>query len=323
MEQNISLIATLPTLRNAEDLTLVEKIFRHPRITSARYNTGGSSPFSPVKILEKLKPIADKHGKTLYVDLEGRQVRVGRWTPHSAGKVVLNQKFGITLPGQVYFRGAGWFEIVGAGEDGQTLFFRPKKMRQEYFLGESQSVHIVAKELEVQGSYLSGRDSEYIKAAAQNDINAFMLSFVEHIEDIAEFSTAHSEQFSGKCPKTELIAKIESVKGIEFVSMLSPSLLQEFGLMAARDDLFLSYVRERKNFLSALRTIVEKDPRAIVASKIMSGLERGGEVSMGDMADMVLMHQYGYRSFMLADEVTDSFEDAMEDWENIMLPLFI
>jgi hypothetical protein len=92
--------------------------------------------------------------------------------------------------------------------------------------------------------------------------------------------------------------------------------------MAARDDLFLSLVHERASMLEVLRLIVEKDPEAIVASRLMSGLlSENEEVSLGDMADLSLMSRLGYKKFMLSDSLSKCFNYAMEDWQRISEPL--
>jgi len=303
------LIATLPTFTGTKAQNLSEEILKHPLIDAARYNTGGDSPYAPKQILEILKPIADRYGKILYVDLEGRQVRVARWTPFSRGVATLNRDFTIELPGQIHFRRAGWCDIVNAKPEERKIFFKPHRMREEYYLGESQSVNVIAKNFEVKG-YLQDSDFEYIKTAVELGISHFMLSFVESIEDISELRDL---------PKAHLVLKIESQKGIEFVKKTPKKTLKKFQLMAARDDLFLSFVDRRSEFLDALKLIVKRDKNAILASKIMSGLlEYSSEVTIGDMTDIVLMNQFGYKHFMFSDELADCFTIAIHDWQEII-----
>ncbi len=314
------LIATLPTLVSDRNLLVAEQILNHPLIYAARYNTGGASPYTPAEILGKLNPLAQKSGKKLYVDLEGRQVRIDRWTPLSAGSVVLNRDFEIELPGKVYFRGLGWFEILNADAEERRIFFDPSSASLRYYLGESQSVHIIADKFEVFG-YLANQDADFINIAVGLGIRSFMLSFVENLEDINEFIESFRECEQSKIKRPEIVLKIESMKGLDFVKQFSPALLGDMNLMAARDDFFLAHIDNRKNFLESLRTIITKDPNAILASKVMSGLESGTEISMGDMADMILMAQFGYRNFMFSDELTKKFDMAMENWRSIIMPL--
>lgn len=317
------LIATLPTLTGPHAQNLSEEIIRHHLIKAVRYNTGGDSPYTPKQILEILKPIADRYGKTLYVDLEGRQIRVAKWTPFSMGVVTLNRDFVIELPGMIHFRRAGWLDIVNALPEERKIFFKPRRTKEEYYLGESQSVNIVAKNFEVKNGYLAGRDFEYIKEACGLGINQFMLSFVESLNDTSEFYRTYYEHGVGRdLLPPQLVLKIESQKGIELIENLSKKMLSEFQLMAARDDLFLSFVNKRSEFLNALKLIIKKDPNAISASKILTGLlEYPNEVTIGNMTDIVLMKQFGYKHFMLSDELSDCFALAMQDWQEIILPI--
>ena len=255
------LIATLPTLTGVEAQNLSEEILKHPLIEAVRYNTGGASPYTPKQILETLKPIADRHGKILYVDLEGRQIRVARWTPFSMGVATLNRDFTIELPGMIHLRRAGWCDIVNALPEERKIFFKPHGTKAEYYLGESQSVNVVAKNFEVKG-YLQSTDFEYIKAAVELGIFHFMLSFVESLQDTSEFYGAYYAYGAGRAlPKPRLVLKIESQKGIELVRKTSKKTLKEFQLMAARDDLFLSFVTQRSGFFEGLKLIVEKKPQ--------------------------------------------------------------
>ncbi len=316
------LIATLPTLTGTQAEKLAEEVIKHPGIDGVRYNTGGDSPYAPKHILEIIKPLIDRYQKAFYVDLEGRQMRVAHWTPQSRGVVTLNRDFDIELPGKIHFRRAGWFEIISALPEEKKIFFKPVRTKEEYYFGESQSVHVIAKNFEVRG-YLGGLDYEYIQESVNLGIANFMLSFVEEWADVMEFEETYQACGRGRdLPKSNLVLKIESQKGIELVEKNSKRTLAEFQLMAARDDLFLGFVQKRNRILDALKLIVAKNPRAILASKIMMGLlEYPHELTLGDMTDIKLMSQFGYKHFMLADELTDCFEEAMKNWQEIVLPV--
>src|SRR3989344_1000609 len=158
------LIATLPTFVSAKDLVLSERILRHPLIDGVRYNTGGASPYRAKTILEKLQALAEKHDKKFFVDLEGRQVRIAKWTPFSAGMVVLNRGFEIELPAKIHFRGLGWFDVLNADLKNNKIFFDGGFDSPRDYLGESQSVHIVAKRFNVNG-YLGESDYEFISGS--------------------------------------------------------------------------------------------------------------------------------------------------------------
>ncbi len=306
------LVATLPNVVYEKDLELAEKIISNLAVNSVRYNTGGDSPLSPLQILGRLNIAAKKYNKKLWIDLKGRQVRVLEWTPYESGSVKLNRKFKIKLPGKVFFRRTGWCEIVAADTLNQKIFFNPSSFGQNYFLGASQSVHIVAKEFEVAG-YLCEGDEEYIKSAANLNLNNFMLSFVESQADINEFKNCYYKYVLDPYKKGlgKVILKIESQKGLDFIEK---NYVGGFQLMAARDDLWLAFVNKREHFLEAVKRIVTIDPNALVASKMFSGLEFGSEATMGDLTDIALMKSFGYKNFMLSDELSKKFEEAVKLW---------
>ncbi len=322
------LIATLPTIREADDNTRIARIMHEPAVDAARYNTGGDSPESIQNIVAYLKETQDMYQKTIYIDLDGRQTRVAEWTPYSRGSVVLNQDFEIELPGEIHFRGVGWFDIIDAKPEERKIYFRTIARRSEYYLGKSQSVHVLAKRFQVKGSYLNATDRAYVQCGCKVGLDAFMLSFAESWNDVFEFIDIYAQQYAGKSPEpVELILKIESAAGIELVKGVSRVPLRHndfhvpYHLMAARDDLFLAYRHKRTAFLEALNLIIKKDPQAIVASKIMSGLEYGNEITYADMADVALMSQYGYKHFMLADELSHKIDVAVYTWDTIMKPI--
>lgn len=315
------LIATLPTIVTPEDFHLSAWIIGHPLIGAVRYNTGGASPLQPKEILKRLQTIAESFGKKLYVDLEGRQIRVAHWVSHTRKTVTLNRKIQLTFPAKAHFRGMGWFDILAADEEKRRIYIDTGAVARPYYFGESQSVHIVASELVIEENrYLSDMDHEYVSAAIELGISTFMLSFVEQPADITELHDYYWKHKDAK-EKPELVLKIESQKGLRFLQQYAHILAKDYTIMAARDDFFLSFVDNRQDFIDALRAIILADPNAILASRIMSGLERDGEVSLGDMSDMLLMHTLGYKNFMLADEAARSFPVHIKNWEHIILPM--
>jgi hypothetical protein len=314
------LIATLPTYVSDKDLLLARRILNHPLVGAARYNTGGKSPYTPERILSDMNALARAANKTLFVDLEGRQTRVAAWTPHSRGVVRLNRQFEIQLPGQIFFRGAGWFRILNVDKANQELYFEPLLSGARYYLGEGQSVHILAQQFQTP-AYLGGLDREFITAAAKQGIDHFMLSFVESVDDIREFNQAYSA-CPGISTSAQTVLKIESLKGIAFAKEHKELFFSgsSHRLIAARDDLYLGLKHHRGSVLAAMKLIAEIDSQAIVASRIMSGLETEGEVTLADIADAALMASFGYQNFMLSDGMSRQFDSAIESWEQVISP---
>ena len=95
-----------------------------------------------------------------------------------------------------------------------------------------------------------------------------------------------------------VISKIESMKGIDFVLRNNCYL----NLMAARDDLFINSDCSYE-IINYLKYIISKDKDAVCASRIFSSLCKTGKISLCDFEDLELMYLFGYRKFMLQDDV--------------------
>lgn len=118
----------------------------------------------------------------------------------------------------------------------------------------------------------------------------------------------------------QLVLKIESIRGLEFVESMPAKTFEKFPLIAARDDLMINIGENKAMMLLALQQIITKDPNAILASRIFSGLENSSNVTMADFSDLKLMRIMGYKNFMLSDEISQQhFDKAMKAWEDFQL----
>lgn len=306
------LIATLPSIHRTE---LMEMIISEPFIGGVRYNTGKASICSPKQTLEKILELTDKHGKKFWVDLKGRQLRVKNWAAPYYGKITLNHSIEVEFPAKVYFRGDSWTELKAV--ENNVIYVDPPP---KYAVGEGQSVNIVSKNLVVSGNqYPTLNDIEYIEAAASLGIKNFMLSFVERETDIYQFMHYVPFIFAG-LRNFEFALKIESLNGIEFVEKFDRQKMKEIFwqkivLIAARDDLFNQIGENKTDMFRALQKIILADENAILASRIFSSLETGGEPTLADFSDLFLMKRMGYKNFLLSDEICErNFEKAITAW---------
>ena len=293
------LIATLPSPHNAE---LAEQMFAHPMVDGARYNVGMRTKYSPEEVLSGMQEMADRHGKRFWVDLKGRQLRITKWADPTYGDIELNHEIKVSLPASIYFRGdTERYELRDV--DRNRLFVVPDPF---HALGAGQAVNIIGK-VEIIGPYFAGRDVEYIEAARNIGIHDYMLSFVERESDVSDLKSLDSQ--------AKPVLKIESPMGMDFVRNEYDGKCQ---LMAARDDLSVNLGEDRAAIGKAVRTIIEKDPSAIAASRIFRSLDTG-RLSEDDVADVGNLMSMGYRNFMLDDTISHRhFSDAMEAWKYFM-----
>jgi hypothetical protein len=296
----VELITTLPPIYQRE---LLEEVVEHPLVSDVRYNTGMNCDIPAEDILTEIVRFTEKYKKNLYLDLKGRQLRITEWSSPPYGPICLNHKIDVELPAKVFFRGdsAGTIRMI---TNGNQIYVDPPP---KYAVGAGQSVNIVSPSLKILDGYFLERDLEFIRAAKRFGIRRFFFSFSEFEEDIALFNSAISE-----IEKPKKLLKIESQNGVDLVRKLK-KIPRDLNLMTARDDLVIhvGVIGAGK----ASSDIIRKDRRAICASRLMMGLESGGEVTLADMNDIEMMRSIGYDRFLLSDGISNRhFRKAMNFW---------
>ncbi len=301
------LIVTLPPAHQDE---LLRSIIAHPLVSAVRYNTGMDSAFSPEETLRRILEQTRLFNKPLHIDLKGRQLRVTEWATPPYGPILLNHDVIAAPPAKVFFRGDDCCALKVV--NGRTIYVDPLP---KYSVGKGQSINIVGSDVQVKGG-LTDNDRAYIRAALRLGVGRFMLSFVEDAGDVRELEDAieANRHDQAKDVVAEIGLKIESQKGVDFVRKNQPDFLAKYRLIAARDDLMIQI--GGLAMLEALKIIVEKDCRAICASRLLLGIEQTGTVTAADMSDIMLMQIFGYRHFMFSDGISRKhFDEAINFWQ--------
>jgi pyruvate kinase len=130
-------------------------------------------------------------------------------------------------------------------------------------------------------------------------LNKVMLSYIEVPEDAAEVQVL--------LPGAEMILKVETKKGLVFARRHGAA---HGRLCAARGDLFIEVLQPHK-IIPALETVIQTDPNAIVASRVLDSLAYHPVPSSADISDIALLLSMGYRTFMLGDAVCLSWESLL------------
>lgn len=279
--KNCNLIGTLP---NLHDKKSVDEMMKCPYISEVRLNTGVNNLLTPEEIMEAIKSIECMYKKKVWIDLKGRQLRVNNWADPSYEAVELNHEIEIEYPAKIIFRGSKESNILHTRGNKIILDCPPERA-----VGKGQSVNIIAKSLDIKG-YLTNQDIELLKLSECFNMNNFMASFVESVDDLIEILKINN--------KANIICKIESKKGLDFINNANIKL----NLMAARDDLYTETFRNI-NMLKYLKNIIKKDENAICASRLFESLNKYDYVSLNDYEDIELMYLYGYRNYMLGDDI--------------------
>lgn len=295
----MEIIATVPP---PHEQKLLVDIATTPGLTQYRFNTGAKTPLSPKETLQKILEYIPK--EKLWVDIKGRQLRVEAWAVPTFGDMVLNRDFEGDLPMEIMLRNGDRTMIVA--KEGQKIFVSP---RPRFLIGAGQSVNIIGNNFRVTGDYLTENDRLYIEAAKELGLNKYMISFFEKLSDISEVLAVD--------PDGHIRGKIESLPGLELIKSDCSWISDRVGLVAARDDLVINLRFNAKKIFDALKLIIKQDPNAIVASRLLTSLQRESEVSLGDLSDVYLMKEMGYRNFLLSDQLC-SHEQAVQKAVSIL-----
>ncbi|OGC05110.1 hypothetical protein A2276_04115 [candidate division WOR-1 bacterium RIFOXYA12_FULL_43_27] len=281
MSNTAQIIATIPFYSSQRG-----QLAAHPFVSAIRYNTATETARGSRQTLSELQQISD--GKKLWIDLKTRQLRVREYSAVPEACIRLVHPIEVNTPVEVHFRDATWRAMEVRGD---RLYMEPGI---RVITGRGQPINILAPSLEIKG-FFTPSDLKYIRAAKSLGMHSFMLSFVERKEDI--------EKMLELDPEAEIIAKIESRRGLDFVRGDFAQYKGRVRLMAALDDLFTNMGRKKIDILPALQSIIAADPSAIAASRILTSLEHDEEPSFQDIATVRFLKLIGFDNFMLCDNV--------------------
>lgn len=257
----------------------LEEVAAHPRVDGLRLNTVMPIRERREQVLRRLSDL----GKTLWVDLKGRQLRVVGAAVPPFTKVRLSHRIEVDTPVEAWFSdGRERAVVVGVEGDRILLEDGPRRL-----VGPGESVNIVDPSLRIAGDLTAG-DRAWLEAMRERGLRHVMLSYVECPADAAGVRQ--------RLPDAEIVLKIESARGVDFAPRAGER------LMAARGDLYVEVVRPHR-IVGALRRVIDADPSAMVASRLFSSLARQPVPEAADVCDAAFLMALGYRTFMLGDEV--------------------
>ncbi|PIR94166.1 hypothetical protein COT97_02720 [Candidatus Falkowbacteria bacterium CG10_big_fil_rev_8_21_14_0_10_39_11] len=286
-----SFIGTYPPLVDHRGL-----LVRDESIDELRYNTIMPIGETPEELLIRL--CTEAKGKKIWLDLKCRQLRVTEFAYQPFEFVTLNHPIQIDTPFILHakFGQVGVHQVV----DGRKLILSARPVE---LFGAGQPVNILDKSLKIKG-FLTDQDRVFIAVAKTIGIHSYMLSFVEQEQDIVDILTLD--------PDAEIIAKIESRRGLQFVDEYYYKYVGRVRLMAACDDLYVNMRPDNLDILTALKQIIAADPTAIAASRILTSLETSDQLAMQDIMHLELLKQMGFVNFMLSDRLCFNQESCLE-----------
>jgi len=275
-------------------------ILQYPFIEGIRCNTG--APTSETKGIVIKSFQTDIHPIEPWVDLKCRELRLIKESTIPYENLEINHKIEVDMPTAMYYNEGKNFVIIDEIIDGNKINIKlPENYtgKEEIKFGKGASINIPDPSLKIHG-YMTSNDIEYVEASKEIGLHNYLLSYVEKVDDIKELLELD--------PEAKILAKIESKKGIDFVKNDYNKVKNKVRLLAARADLYIELDRPHE-ILDALKLIIQKDPDAIAASRILeSFMELEKVPRCTDFTDLGFLMEIGYKTFLLGDDICQNEE---------------
>ena len=223
--KNLDLLVTLwPTFKH------FERFANDSRLSGIRMN---GAMIHLNELANDLKTAKKSGGQVpLFYDVKGRQLRVSEVRADKENlELRLNRPISVKTPTPVLFKAGEDSAILEKVVDGNYLIF---KGGPHYMVYEGESLHIRDKSLKISGPILPEIEIKKTLIAKKEGIDKFFLSYVEDQRDIDNF-----REYVGD---SQIVAKIENKKGLEYVSRQFKK-KDNLSLMAACGDLFVEVDR--------------------------------------------------------------------------------
>jgi hypothetical protein len=281
-----------------------DKFVVDKRLNGVRLNTAmvkGKELEDELKLAKEIQKAVP-----LYFDIKGRQLRIVEpiILPDRL-ELILNHSIEVNTPTGVLFKAGEDFCMLKEVRDGKHLIFDGGP---EYMVRDGESLHIRDPSLKVLGPTFLPIEIEKIEMAKRAGFDKYFLSYVESQRDIDEF-----RELVGK--DSLIIAKIENQKGLEYVAREYKD-QEGLRLVAALGDMYVE-VDKPHEITKSLKLIIERDPRALVGSRMLLSIVDGPVPSCADFLQLAWLYDVGYRKMMLCDEIC-----LKEEWLSTAVDAF-
>jgi pyruvate kinase len=302
------IVATVSDLRCEVDFiaSLYEAGMNVVRINTAHLDFEGAS-----KIINNAKKVSNKIAFLL--DTKGPEIRTTKC------ENIINLKMGNTIllkgdPGKettedcIYVSYPGIYNDIEIGshiliDDGEIeLEVTDKKddalvcnIKNDGELGSKKSINVPGVRINLPA--VTDRDKEFIKFAAEKDIDFVAHSFVRSKADMMEVQAELDKYKSA----VKIIAKIENQEGVE---NLDEILEYAYGVMIARGDMGIEIAQEKIPGIqrSMIRKCIEAKKPVIVATQMLHSMIKHPRPTRAEVTDVANAIYYRTDAIMLSGE---------------------
>ncbi len=270
-----------------------ERFVQDGRLSGIRLNSAMMSNPELDKELGVIRDMKDRQKVDLYFDVKARQPRVIEVLDNDDHlDLRLNHAVEVSDCSVVIFKGGVDHAVLDHLEEGgRRLVF---KGGPRYKVKVGESLYLRDPNLRILGDLFTPEEKLKIAKCRKAGFKKWFLSYVEQQSDIDEFLELAGQD-------SEVWLKIESMPGLEFVHSQFKK-KDNLILVAARGDLYVEIDRPHR-IAQALKLIVDKDPEACAASRLLLSIVEGPVPSCADFLEMQWLFDVGYRRFMLCDEL--------------------
>jgi pyruvate kinase len=289
------IVATLSDFRG--DVNFIKTLY-DAGMNVARINTAHITTESCKLLVDNIREVSDKIA--ILIDTKGPEIRTCRLQKeikvNEGDKINFSYDFKAAENIDVCVNHANFVSDLNVGDrilidDGYVAVKVIEKQPQ--FLGclvENDGIIKNNKSVNVPGVVtnlptLSKRDYEFIKFAAENDIDFIAHSFVRNKEDVI----ALQNQLNKYNSQIKIIAKIENLEGVEKITEI---LEHAYGIMIARGDLGIELPPEKiptvqRNLIR--KSIIQKKPVIVATQMLHSMIEqpRPTRAEVNDVASAI------------------------------------
>lgn len=277
-------------------------------VNVVRLNTAHQTPEVTLGVIKNVRAVSDRIA--LLLDTKGPEVR----TTGIDGKVILDQgqqiklvksgggadSFSVSYPDLIDELSVGDDILI---DDGSTHLQVIVKEEDHLLLksidggeiGNKKSVNVPGVHLSLPS--LTDKDREYIKFAAENDIDFVAHSFVRNKEDVL----AVQDILDKNNGKSKIVAKIENREGVE---NLDEILDHAYGIMIARGDLGIEIPAEEVPLIQKQmidRCITRAHP-VITATQMLHTMIDNARPTRAEVSDVANAVLDGTDALMLSGE---------------------
>lgn len=245
----------------------------------------------------------------LWYDVKGRQLRVMESIRHNDHlELLLNHAIDVATPTFVGFKaGRDRGVLANVADNGRRLIVTLERsdsgdvIGPKYIVHPGESLHIKDPSLTIREPLFTELEIQKIERLRRGGFTRWFLSYAESQRDIDRFV-----ELVGR--DAEVMIKIESKKGLDFVRSGRFEKRPGHRLVAARGDLHVEVAHPRL-LPRALETVINEDHEAVAGSRMLLSIipDRQSvpdpEASAADFSELAWLYAIGYREMLLCDDI--------------------